>query len=97
MLSNIMKPTQSVLKLLTHIPELTEHVLPHLVPMILSELPHIKIVQESLLLPKPSKEDQYLSELMLHNGHLIPEVSSPTVEHPSITESYSLDIPQAIG
>jgi hypothetical protein len=97
MLSNIMKPTQSVLKLLIHILELMEHANLHLVLMTLSELPTIKIVQESLLLPQPSKEDQYPSELMLHNGHLIPEVSSPTVEHPSITEFYSLDIPQAIG
>jgi len=92
-----MKLTQSVPKLLTHIPVLTELVNPHLVPMTLSELPAIKIVPESPLLPKPSKEDQSLSELMLHLGHLTLVVSSPTVEHPSITESYSLDILPALG
>jgi len=97
MLSNIIKLTQSVLKLHIHIPVKMEHANLLLVPMILSELPTIKIVQESLLLSKPSKEDQFPLELMLHNGHLTLVVSSPTVELQSITESYLLDIHQAIG
>jgi len=92
-----MPPTQSVLKILIAILLKMDHAEPHLALKILSELPDIKIVTESLLLPKPSKEDQSLSELMPQAGNLTLVVSSLTVEHHSITESYSLDILQAIG
>ena len=92
-----MKPTESVPNHLTHTPVLTELVPLHLVPLTLSMSPTIKIVMESLLLPKPSKEDQSQLPLMPKTGHLIPVESTPTVEHLLITESYSLDIHQAIG
>jgi len=92
-----MNKLPSVLKHLTHMLPLMVHAKPHLVPMTLSTLPDIKIVPESLLLPQPSKADQFPLPLMPTTGHLIPVVSSPTVEHPSITESYSLDILPALG
>jgi len=100
MLSNIMKPMPSVLKLLTHIhlvQEVLPHAQPHLVLQTLSVLPDIPIVQESLLLPVPSKEDQFQLPSMPKIGHLIPPESTPTVEPPSITESYLPDIPPPIG
>jgi len=97
MLSNIINPQESVLNLLTDILVKTEVAEPHLVLKILSVLLDIKMFQESLLLPKPFKEDQSPSELMPQAGNLTLVVSSPTVEHPSITESYSLVILQAIG
>jgi len=97
MLSNIMNKMPSVLKHLTHMSHKMDHAKPHLVPMTLSMLLTIPIVPESPLLPQPSKEDQFQLPLMPKTGHLIPEVSIPTVEHPSITESYSPDILPPIG
>jgi len=97
MLSNIMKLTPSVPKLLTHIPLLMEHAKPHLVPMTLSTLLDIPTVPEFPLLHLPSKEDQSQLLLMPKIGLLIHQESSPTVELPSITESYLPDIPPVIG
>jgi len=100
MLLNIMNPTPSVLKLLTHIHPvvvLLDHAISHLVSMTLSKLPDIPIVQESLLLLVPSNKDQFQLPSMPKIGHLIPPESTPTVEPPSITESYLPDIPPPIG
>ena len=97
MLSNIMKPTPSVPKLLTHMLLEMDLAKPHLVPMILSELLDIPTVPESLPLHLPSNLDQSPLPLMPKTGHLIPEVSSPTVELLSITESYSPVILPALG
>jgi len=52
---------------------------------------------ESLLSNLLVTLDPLLLPLMPEDGLLIPVVSSPTVELPSITPSYLLDIPQTIG
>jgi len=52
---------------------------------------------ESLNSNLPTKTDPLLLPSMPEDGLLIPVVSSPTVELPSITPSYLLDIPPDIG
>jgi len=96
-LSNIIKPTKSVPNLLTNTKLKMDHAKPHLVPLTLSELLVILIAPEHLNLHLPSKADQSQLPSMPANGHLTLVVFSPTVENPSITESYSPVIPAAIG
>lgn len=98
--SNISSPVESVPNHLIHIPpevvrsDLAKllHAQNHLSPSAL-----IKMSPESPDYNQLSNRDQSPSPSMLPNGHLIPEVSSPTVELLLITESYSLDIPHLIG
>jgi len=77
--------------------ELTDLAEPHLAPKILSPSKPIRTFLESLDFKPPINKDPSLLPLMLLLGLLMEVVSSPTVDHPSITESYLLDIPQAIG
>jgi len=100
MLSNISLLPESVPNHLTHIPQEVVPLLlakPHLALKAHSQSLLIKIVPEFQPSPVPSKEDQYPLPLMPHNGHHTPVVSSPTVELPSITESYLLDTPPLLG
>jgi len=98
--SNISLLKESVLNLLTHIPpevvkpDLVKH--PH-AQNPLSQSHHIKMFQEHLDYNLPVTVDLSQLPSMPKTGHLIPLVSTPTVELLLITESYLLDIPQAIG
>jgi len=95
--SNISLPAESVPNPLILIKELMDLAEPHLAPKILSPSNLTKMFLESLDFNLPINKDPFLLPLMLHLGHLIPEVSLTTVDNPSITEFYSLVIPQAIG
>jgi len=97
--SNTSEITESVPKAHIHTPPETDLAKSLLAPKALSPSLDIPMFlqDQPLDLNKLVTDNQFPLPVMLKTGPLIPVVFSPTVELPSITEFYLLDIPLLIG